>query len=103
MGADDYGRVGFARDGGDNAVLAPRVLEVFGTHVVFCAGFLDGAADLAEEPLAGLTTIVGLSEIESVSASLSQHRKGEAYLVVAGVERCEGLEMVMHLRLRQAA
>lgn len=58
--ADDDGRVGLARDGGDDAVLTPGVLEVLGADVALGAGVLDGLEHLLEKPLAGLPAVVGL-------------------------------------------
>lgn len=60
MCANDDGGVGLAGDGGNDAVLSPRVLKVLGVDVLLGAGGLDGITDLAEEPLAGLPAVVGL-------------------------------------------
>lgn len=60
MRANDDRRVCLAGDGGDDGVLAPRVLEVLSRDVLVCAGGLDGLADLAQKPFARLPPVVGL-------------------------------------------
>lgn len=60
MRANDDRRICLAGDGGDDGVLAPGVFEMLSRDVLVCAGGLDGFADLAQEPFAGLPPVVGL-------------------------------------------
>ena len=60
MRTDNNGGIGLAGNGGDNAVLAPSVLEVAGSNDIVGASLLDGVANLLEEPFARLTSAVRL-------------------------------------------
>jgi len=69
MGADHNGRVRLTRDGCDDAVLAPGVLEVLSSDMLLGAGILDDAANLVQQPLARLSPILRLClENASVNA-----------------------------------
>ena len=80
MRTHHHGGIVLAGNGGDDAVLAPWVDEVFGRHAVFlCSGVDDKTLHSLQEPFGRLPAVIGL--------------------VVSGVEGGELLEVFLHVRL----
>lgn len=79
VGADNNGAVGLAGNGDDGGALGPRVLEHARGHGLVGAGLGNDVVDAGEEPLRGLSAVIGF--------------------VVTGVEASELLQVALHLIL----